>query len=71
MTLRTPTPASPTRRGPGCTTGTARPLLPASAASAATPGYVQRMPQGDTQVMQHADPVKYQATRFDQYFRRG
>lgn len=41
-----------------------RPLLPAPAASAPTPGYVQRMPQGDTQIMQHDSPIKYQSTRF-------
>lgn len=46
------------------------PLLPASAASAATPGpdYIARLPQGDPQVMRHDDPVKYRSTRFDQYF---
>ena len=40
------------------------PLLPASASSAPTTGYVQSLPQGDTQIMQHSSPVKYQATRF-------
>lgn len=45
-----------------------QPLLPATAASTATPGYVQHLPQGDAQVMQHDSPVKYQATRFEQYF---
>lgn len=41
-----------------------RPLLPAPAASAPTPAYVQRMPQGDTRIMQHDSPIKYQPTRF-------
>ncbi|MGH8157818.1 MAG: hypothetical protein ACREPQ_06840 [Rhodanobacter sp.] len=40
------------------------PRLPAAAASAPTPGYVQNLPKGDAQVMQHNSPVKYQATRF-------
>lgn len=49
---------------------TGQPLLPASAGSntAAVPGYVQRMPQGDAQVMHTDDPVKYHATRFESYF---
>lgn len=66
MTVQLPTPKP---------TSTARlydehgqPLLPAAAASAATPGYVQNMPQGDARIMQHDSPVKYQATRFEQYF---
>ena len=42
-----------------------QPLLPATASTAPTPGYVQRMPQGDTQIMQHDSPVKYRATRFE------
>jgi hypothetical protein len=45
-----------------------QPLLPATAASAPTPGYVQHLPQGDAQIMRHDSPVKYQATRFEQYF---
>ena len=45
------------------------PLLPAPAASAAAvPGYVQRLPQGDAQVMRHANPLPYQPTRLDKYF---
>ncbi len=45
-----------------------QPLLPAAATSAPVPGYVQNLPQGDAQVMQHSDPIKYKATRFEQYF---
>ncbi|KRE90768.1 hypothetical protein ASG87_01135 [Frateuria sp. Soil773] len=46
-----------------------QPLLPAAAASApGVPGYVQRRPQGDMQVMRHDHPVTYTATRFEQYF---
>ena len=40
-------------------------MLPATAASAPVPEYVQGMPRGDTRIMQHSSPVKYQATRFD------
>ena len=45
-----------------------RALLPATAASSAEPGYVQNTPQGDKRIMQHTDPIKYEATRFEQYF---
>ena len=47
-----------------------QPLLPppAPGASTATPGYVQRLPQGDAQVMRHANPLPYQPTRLDPYF---
>lgn len=45
-------------------------VLPSSAATAAAPvpGYVQRKPTGDTQIMEHTSPVKYKATRFEKYF---
>ncbi|MGP1665955.1 MAG: hypothetical protein ACTS5I_08620, partial [Rhodanobacter sp.] len=44
-------------------------LLPASTASvAATPNYVPRKLQGDTQIMRHSDPIKYKATTLDAYF---
>lgn len=51
---------------------TGLPLLPAGAATtkAPEPGYIQRMPQGDRQVMRHDSPIKYEATRFEQYFPR-
>ena len=48
-----------------------RPLLPAPAASAPTPGYVQRMPQGDARIMQQDSPIKYQPTRFAGDWNRG
>ena len=48
-----------------------QPLLPATAATAPTPGYVQRMPQGDTQIMQRTSPVKYRATQFEKDWDRG
>lgn len=48
---------------------TGQPLLPAVTASAPpTPGYVQRMPQGDAQVMRHDQPIKYKPTRFESDF---
>lgn len=66
MTLQSPTPATTPR--PRIYDRNGQPLLPPSAASSATPGYVQHLPQGDARVMEHTDPIKYQATRFDQYF---
>ncbi|MEW9572435.1 hypothetical protein ABQJ54_11800 [Rhodanobacter sp. Si-c] len=46
-------------------------ILPAAANGAAVPEYVQGMPQGDTRIMQHDNPVKYQATRFDKDWGNG
>ena len=44
-------------------------VLPAkSASAAATPDYVQRLPQGDTRIMRNVDPVPYRPTRFEKYF---
>lgn len=69
MVVRLPTPppatASPLYDEQG------QPLLPAAAASAPLPGYVQPMPQGDTGIMRHSSPVKYQATRFDKDWSSG
>ncbi len=49
-----------------------RPLLPdAAPASASTAGYVARGVVGDSQVMRHDTPVKYQATRFDKDWDKG
>jgi hypothetical protein len=50
-----------------------QPLLPgaSSAPAAPTPGYVQRTPQGDTRIMSHDNPIKYQATRFDGDWAKG
>ncbi len=62
MTVQLPTPALETRT---LYDKDGQPVLPAAAASAATPGYVQNRPQGDTQIMRHGSPVTYQATRFD------
>lgn len=69
MTASLPAPAASSAPAPRLFDRTGQPLLPAAAAStAATPGYIQRMPQGDAQVMRHDDPVKYKATRFDKDF---
>jgi len=49
-----------------------QPLLPpAPATSAPVPGYVQRMPQGDTRIMQHDSPIKYEPTRFEDDWDKG
>ncbi|MEW9623919.1 hypothetical protein [Rhodanobacter geophilus] len=46
-------------------------ILPAAASTAPVPAYVQGMPQGDTRIMRHDSPVKYQATRFDKDWGNG
>lgn len=47
------------------------PILPAAATGTAVePGYVQRLPQGDTQIMQHKSSIPYKATRFDDMWNR-
>lgn len=43
-----------------------QPLLPAQAAGAPAAGSPALA--GDTRIMRHTDPVKYRATRFEQYF---
>ncbi|MEP7187050.1 MAG: hypothetical protein ABI767_14560 [Rhodanobacter sp.] len=64
-----PPPAVPTETAhPALFDKQGQPLLPASAASSAVPGYVQHKPRDESGVMQHTDPVKYKATRFDSYF---
>ncbi|MGN2242091.1 hypothetical protein ACFWZU_01130 [Frateuria sp. GZRR33] len=71
MTASLPAPASAvTAVTPRLYDSPGQPLLPAGAATVATPtpGYVQRMPQGDSRVMRHDTPIKYQATRFEEYF---
>ena len=45
-------------------------VLPAAAASAPATGYMQRAPQGDTQIMQQRDLITYKPTRFDPYWRK-
>jgi len=71
MTASLPAPASsaPTA-APRLYDRTGQVRLPADAVTTAapTPGYVQRMPQGDSRVMSHDTPVTYKATRFEEYF---
>ncbi|GAB2593225.1 hypothetical protein ISP15_09665 [Dyella jejuensis] len=67
-----PAPAS-SARPPVLFDRTGRIILPANAASAAaapTPDYVQRAPQGDTQIMHDQSPVKYRPTALDPYWRK-
>ncbi|RDS85370.1 hypothetical protein [Dyella psychrodurans] len=75
-----PTPASPPQPAPASSAPvrlfdqTGRIVLPANASSAPvapTPDYVQRAPQGDTQIMHDKDPVKYKPTALDPYWRKG
>jgi hypothetical protein len=64
-----PTPPTP----PVLFDRTGRIILPANAGSAPlapTADYVQRGPQGDTQIMHDKDTVKYKATKLDQYWRK-
>jgi hypothetical protein len=70
MTASLPTPAASSPPAPlHLFDRTGQPLLPAHAASTApTPGYVQRLPQGDSRVMSHDTPIRYQATRFEKNF---
>ena len=53
---------------------TGRIILPANASSAPptpAPDYVQRGPQGDTQIMHDQNPVKYKPTKLEPYWRKG
>jgi hypothetical protein len=71
MTASLPTPAASSPPAPlHLFDRTGQPLLPARAASTAAPapGYVQRLPQGDSRVMSHDTPIRYQATRFEKNF---
>lgn len=52
--------------------GNGQVILPAAPpAPAPVPRYVQRLPQGDTRIMRHDSPVKYQATRFEKDWGHG
>lgn len=72
MTVSLPAPAAaPASTTPRLYDRTGQPVLAASAAATTAPpipGYVQRMPQGGSQVMSHDNPIKYEATRFEEYF---
>jgi hypothetical protein len=69
----TPQPAPATSVAPVLFDRTGRIILPANASStpaAPAPDYVQRGPQGDTQIMHDRDPIKYKATALDPYWRK-
>lgn len=66
MTLHLPTPAPTTT--PRLYDKQGQLLLPTPVAGSAEPGYVQHPPSGDTRIMHDTDPIKYKATRFEQYF---
>lgn len=74
MTVSMPTPPAPApESAPKPTVAlfdkNGQPILaPAVASTAPAPEYVQRRPEGDTQVMEHNNPVKVQNTHFDKYF---
>lgn len=65
-----PAPATSAPAAPVLFDRTGRIILPASSSSAAAPDYVQRGPQGDTQVMQHraGDQYKSAPNQFQKYF---
>jgi len=77
MTASLPTPApapatSVATPAPRLFGADGRPLLPtAQPAAPSTAGYVERGVVGDSQVMRHDNPVKYQATRFDKDWSKG
>jgi hypothetical protein len=82
MTLHLPEPAPapaattqpPPAPAPVLFDRTGRIILPAnagSAPSAPSADYVQRGPQGDTQIMHDQNPVKYKPTKLDPYWRKG
>ncbi|QRN55755.1 hypothetical protein ISN74_03565 [Dyella caseinilytica] len=81
MTLHIPGPAPapaattqpPPAPAPVLFDRTGRIILPANASSAPTApeaDYVQRGPQGDTQIMRDQNPVKYKPTKLDPYWRK-
>lgn len=79
MTARAPASAPPAVQPPAAASAprpmlfdrSGQALLPASASTApAATDYVQRQPQGDTQIMQHRDVIKYRPTRLDPYWRK-
>jgi hypothetical protein len=74
-----PTTAPPPQPAPAASVAprlfdrTGRIILPANASSAPAapePDYVQRGPQGDTQIMHDRDPIKYKPTALDPYWRK-
>jgi len=73
VTLPTPAPALatsvPHRPALMLYDKTGQPMLaPAPASTAPTPDYIQSPPQGDTRVMEHPNPLRQPATRFEKSF---
>jgi hypothetical protein len=75
MTVSMPTPQPPPASEPASRPTlrlfdkSGQPILaPAAASTAPVPEYVQRKPEGDTQVMDHRNPIRVQNTRFDKDF---
>ena len=71
LSVQLPAPAASVARPPRLFDSAGMPILPAVASSAPVPDYVQRMPQGDTRIMRHTNPVKYRPTRFAQDWNQG
>ena len=78
MTVHMPESSTPTAQ-PAPATSAPRPalfdrtgqiVLPSSASSAPPADYVQHGPQGDTQIMQHRDVIRYKPTKLDPYWRK-
>ena len=78
MTVHLPASPAPAQQ-PAPATSAPRPLLfdrtgrivlPHPASSAPAPEYVQRAPQGDTQIMHDRDVIKYKPTKLDPYWRK-
>jgi hypothetical protein len=68
-----PQPAPATSTAPVLFDRSGQIILPANASSAPAapaPDYVQRGPQGDTQIMHDHDPIKYKPTKLDPYWRK-
>jgi hypothetical protein len=65
-----PSPVPPPSAAPRLYNDNGSVNLPTGAGNVDTPapGYVQRAPQGDTQIMRNQNPLKYKSTRLDKYF---
>lgn len=70
LSVQLPAPAASVAR-PRLFDSSGLPIVPAAASSAPAPEYVQPMPQGSLQIMQHTSPVQYKPTRFDKDWGHG
>lgn len=71
LSVQLPVPAASVARPPRLFDSSGMPILPAAPGSAPVPDYVQHMPQGDTRIMRHTNPVKYRPTRFENAWQQG